>query len=98
MEVPLESMRREPGKSEGVAGEGPPALTTFHVRRARVGDEDSLAWVVERFSPLLRVAAEHRLGRVLRSIYEPDDLVQEVWLVALPKLAEISARDERYTP
>ncbi len=75
-----------------------PALTTFHVRRARDGDERSITWVIERFSPFLLTAAQYRLGKILRELYDPDDVVQDVWLVTLPKLKEISPRDERFTP
>ena len=83
------------------SGEGPrdPALvTSYHVRRARGGDRESLDWLIERFSPLLRAAAEYRLTRSLRRLYDPDDIVQEVWVTAIPRLPELSPRDERYTP
>ena len=74
------------------------ALTSFHVRRARKGDTSSLSWVVERLSPMLLANARYRLGKVLGGLYDPEDLVNDVWLVALPKLPELPARDERYTP
>ena len=73
-------------------------VTSYHVRRARGGDEESLAWIVNRFAPLLRVTSEYRLGKALRSLYDPEDIVNEVWAVVLPKLRELKARDERYTP
>lgn len=73
-------------------------LTSLHVRRALRGDAGSLAWVVTRFSPLLLAQARYRLGARLRQLYEPHDLVNDVWLRALPRLAGIDARDGRITP
>src|SRR5262245_7043472 len=80
-------------------GEGePPDLTSFHVRRAEAGDARSLEWVVKRFSPLLLAQAEFRLGQRLRRLCEPEDLVNEVWAIALPRLADLSSREGRRTP
>lgn len=76
----------------------PLALTSYHLRRARGGDEESLTWLIRRLSPLLLAAAEHRLSRTLRVLYDPEDIVADVWLVALPRLAELPDRDERFTP
>jgi RNA polymerase sigma-70 factor (ECF subfamily) len=72
--------------------------TTRHVRRAVEGSQDSVAWLVERFSPLLLAQALHRLGPHLRRLYDPEDLVQEVWAVSLPRLAGLGPRDGRFTP
>ena len=58
----------------------------------------SLGWLVARLSPVLLADAAYRLGPMLRAQYEPEDLVNEAWLVALPKLAELQARDGRYAP
>lgn len=74
-----------------------PAATTMHVRRAMGGDRDSLDWIVERLTPLLVAQAEYRLGPALRREVDPEDLVNEAWLVALPRLAEL-AHHERVTP
>ncbi|MFT7536042.1 MAG: RNA polymerase sigma factor (sigma-70 family) [Hyphomicrobiaceae bacterium] len=62
-------------------------MTSLHVRRACDGDMISLNWIVERFSPCLLAQAHYRLSRGLGGHYEPEDLVQDVWAVALPKLA-----------
>ena len=84
------------GKSEG---SGSPAdLTTYHVRQAHGGDEESLRWLVARFTPLLLAAAGYRLGPRLRDLYEPEDIVQDVWAVALPRLSDLVPRSGRYTP
>lgn len=89
------------GPSHAKHGEEPgeaPALTSVHVQRAIAGESGSLSWLVGRLSPLLRAQADYRLGPKLRRIYDADDLVNDAWLVALPKLAELPARDGRHTP
>jgi RNA polymerase sigma factor (sigma-70 family) len=73
-------------------------LTTLHVRRARQGDSESLAWVVHRLAPLLLAQATWRLGPRLRRLYEPADLVNDAWLVTLDRLRDLPERDGRYTP
>jgi len=76
----------------------PDALTSFHVRKARAGDDESLAWVVQRFTPLLIAQADYHLGSKLRSVCDPEDLVNDTWMVALPRLSELPHRDGRFTP
>lgn len=73
-------------------------VTTFHVRQAREGNVESLQWLVEKFSPLLLASARYRLGKNLSTLYDPEDIVNDVWLVALPRLPELPSRDARYTP
>lgn len=73
-------------------------LTTQHVARARDGDVASLAWLVERFSPLLLAQARYRLGPRLGQRITPDDVVQDTWALALPHLASLAPRDGRSTP
>lgn len=72
--------------------------TSLHVRRAAGGDAESLSWIVGRFSPLLLAQARYRMGGVLRNAYDPEDVVNEVWAAALPRLAGLQARDGRHTP
>ena len=72
--------------------------TSVHVRRAEAGNGKSLQWVVERFSPLLLAQANYRMGAKLRAFYDVDDLVNDVWAIALPRLAELGAREGRSTP
>lgn len=79
-------------------GDDTDQLTTYHVRRAREGDDPSLEWIVNRFAPLLLANARYRLGKNLSRIYDPEDIVNDVWAVALPKLADLPARNNRYTP
>jgi RNA polymerase sigma factor (sigma-70 family) len=72
--------------------------TTHHVRGAVAGDAASLTWLIERFSPLLRLQAEYRLGKAMAGRISPDDVVQDAWLAVLPKLGSIVARGGRLTP
>lgn len=76
----------------------PLEATTLHVRRAIGGDHASIGWIVEHFSPLLLLQARYRLGRTLRGRYDPEDLVQQVWAICLPRLGRIIPREGRYTP
>jgi DNA-directed RNA polymerase specialized sigma24 family protein len=78
--------------------EGFEPQTTLHVRRAAAGDGESTAWLVERFAPLLLAQARLRLPPELRRHVEPEDLVQDAWAVALPRLRELPPRDGRLTP
>ncbi len=82
----------------GSFSRGSPLDTSAHVRRAVDGDGESLDWLIGRFSPLLLAQASERLGPHLRRVHDPEDVVQEAWAVALPKLAGLTARDGRYTP
>jgi RNA polymerase sigma-70 factor (ECF subfamily) len=74
------------------------AATTLHVRRARAGDAESLSWVVRRFTPLLLAHARHRMGPLLLARLEPEDVVNDVWATALPRLPDLAERDGRNTP
>ena len=75
-----------------------PDLTTLHAHRAVRGDAGSLDWLVSRLTPLLLAQADYRLGAVLRRRYEPEDVVNDVWLVALPRLGDLAPRAGRLTP
>jgi RNA polymerase sigma-70 factor (ECF subfamily) len=80
------------------APENKAALTTMHVRRAIDGDRTSLGWLVARLRPLLVAQARYRLGPELQALHDPDDLVHDAWLVAIPKLEELRAREGHFTP
>ena len=67
------------------------------VRAAIAGDDDGLAWLVERYTPLLLAQAKNRIGRELGRVVGADDLVQEVWAIALPKLRLFADRPESVT-
>ena len=72
--------------------------TTFHVRAAVRGEGASLEWLIDRLSPVLLAHAARRLGPTLAKRCDPRDLVHEAWVVTLPRLASLDARDGRYTP
>ena len=76
----------------------PAQFTSYHVRQARDGDPGSVEWVVERFSPLLIANARYRLRPPRTSVYEAEDVVQDVWAIVLRKLDRLVPQNERYTP
>ena len=78
--------------------DGPHELTSYHVRHARDGDPKSLEWLIRKFTPLLLANARYRLGKILGELYDPEDIVSDVWAVALPRISELAARDGRFTP
>ena len=78
--------------------EPPEDLTTIHARRAVDGDHDSIAWLVERFAPALLAQARYRLAGLPRSLFDAEDLVQDAWLAALPRLPEVLPWQGRFTP
>jgi len=71
--------------------------TTHYVRRAVEGEHDGLAWVVERFSPFVEAQVRIRLGG-RGSPSDVEDLVADVWTVALRRMADLAERDGRVTP
>lgn len=79
-------------------GDGVSNLTSLHARGAARGDGASIAWLVERLSPLLLAQAEYRLGQRLRAHCDPHDLVQDVWLRVLPHLDSLQPQGGRMAP
>lgn len=73
-------------------------LTTIHVAHAVSGDRDSRGWLIERFTPLLLAQVRFRLARHLDGVVDAEDVVQDVWLIALPRLADLVPRAGRMTP
>jgi len=73
-----------------------PSETSVHVRRAVQGDMESVSWLADRLHPLLLAQARYRLARGLAPRIDPEDLVQQVWCVCLPKLEQIRPREGRY--
>ena len=75
-----------------------PRPVTNHLRRARQGEERSIHWLVETFTPILRQQARRRLPLSIRPTYDVDDLVAEVWATVLFKLDDLSEHAGRATP
>ena len=71
--------------------------TTLHVRQAVRGDGKSLAWVFERFTPLVEAQVRMRLG-ASSDRAEVEDLVSDTWVVTLQKLGDLSPREGRLAP
>ena len=76
----------------------PGAQTSYHVRLAVRGHEQSFEWVVRRFTPLLLSQASYRMGTALCRLHDPEDVVNDVWVISMPKLGSLDPRNERYTP
>jgi len=72
--------------------------TTILTRRAVAGDIDALNEVVARFAPALLALARHKLGDSPRMACDPEDLVADTWIRALPRLNELEPRNGRITP
>lgn len=72
--------------------------TSLHLRRARAGDAEAAGWLIARLHPLLLAQARLRLSGRLAAQCDPEDLVADAWVVALPRLATLPERDDRATP
>jgi RNA polymerase sigma-70 factor, ECF subfamily len=92
------SSAEEADSASPSGGEGADGTTSIHVRRAVRGDRESLNWVVERFSPLLKAQAAWRLGARLKGRVDPEDVIAEAWMIALRRLDDLVHDDGRSTP
>lgn len=81
-----------------MAGDPPIDATTRLVRAAAAGDVEGLDALVTRLTPLLLAQARYRLAGAAGRHCEPEDLVQEAWAIALPRLRDLRARQDRLTP
>lgn len=71
--------------------------TSVCIAGAVAGDTEKRDFLVERFSPVLLAQARYRMQNLVRGA-EPEDVVQETWAAALPKLRDLEPRDGRWTP
>ena len=78
-------------------GEDGSHLTSIHIQQAVQGDLESLGWVVRRFTPVLLAQAAYRIDTGLRHLYDPEDLVHDVWTTALPKLSDLPVQEKGFT-
>ena len=69
--------------------------TTRFIASAMRGDADSLEWVVSRFQPIVETQVRLRLGVAGRNEADVSDIVADTWVVVLPKLATLEAREGR---
>jgi len=83
---------------EGVPGGGQnlPNLTksvelVFQVKR---GDHSALNELFRRYLPRLRRVVRIKMGPRLRQYLDPDDLVQETYMVAMSKVSELEIRSQ----
>lgn len=80
------------------SGGSPPAdQTSLCIAGACAGDGQSRSRLIERFTPVLLAQVRFRMTRPLRGV-EPEDLVQDCWAQALPKLHQLVPRDGKLTP
>ena len=108
-DAPSESAEPGPagGKSEGHRNpavdsaphmEPQPAPTEIIVRAAVAGQTTAIQVLCERFTPALMAMARRYLAGGLGQYYEPADLVQDVWVRVIPRLADIEGLGGRVTP
>lgn len=71
--------------------------TTVRVRSALQGDEGEINWLVAHFHPLVLVHVRDRLGGFATDD-DVRDLADDVWLVALRRLGDLTPREGRLTP
>jgi RNA polymerase sigma-70 factor (ECF subfamily) len=72
--------------------------TTALLRAARAGEPDALEQLIARLSPWLLAQARYRMRGSLATLADPEDMVQETWLVVLPRLQDLLPRAGRLTP
>ncbi len=72
--------------------------TSMAIRGALTGNPESLDWVLRKYTPMLMASARQRIGSRLRQHLDADDLVQEVWAITLPRLADLESRQGQMTP
>ncbi|MCB9834159.1 MAG: sigma-70 family RNA polymerase sigma factor [Planctomycetes bacterium] len=71
---------------------------TALLARARDGDRSAVEALFRRYEPMLQAWARRRLGFPLRTLEETQDILQEVYLVVLQKVAEFEPQDQHSFP
>lgn len=82
----------------GERPQDPAGKTSINVRAALRGDAASLEWTAQRLKGLFEVKARMLVRGAKGCGVDADDLVQEMWLAALPNLHRLKPKDGRYTP
>lgn len=71
--------------------------TSIQVRRAIEGQRDSLEWIVQRFYAFVRAQVVLRLGDVAHE-HDIEDVVADVWTIALSSMRALRPREGRLSP
>jgi RNA polymerase sigma factor (sigma-70 family) len=71
--------------------------TTIQVRRAIEGQRDSLEWIVRRFYAFVRAQVVLRLGDAAQE-QDIEDVVADVWTIAMRNLRDLRPRHGRLSP
>ena len=72
-------------------------VTSRIVRHALNGDKASIAWVVQRFTPLFTAFARTKRGT--GELFDPEELVASAWLALLKRRGELDWKEtDRFTP
>ena len=72
--------------------------TSLPLRAAIEGEGASLEWIVIHFDPFLEAQIRFRLGGGGRRDADVEDLIAEVWIRVLPRLADLQAREGHMAP
>ena len=67
-------------------------LDENRIAQAAAGDQSAIEALVLGTSPVLQAQARMRIGSDLGASFDPADLVQEAWLIALPRLGALVDR------
>ncbi len=68
------------------------------LQRARAGDKSAIEDLFRRYEPMIQAWARRRLGFPLRTLEETQDILQEVYLVVIQKIAGFEPRDRHSFP
>ncbi|MGE0145148.1 MAG: RNA polymerase sigma factor [Planctomycetota bacterium] len=68
------------------------------LRGALSGRTEDEHWLIEHFTgPLLAIAHRHHSSS-LKKLFDPEDLVQDTWVIAWQRLPDLEATDGRFAP
>lgn len=67
--------------------------TTELIRRAQGGERPALGTLFARYYPRVQRIVRARMGTVLRSLEDPEDIVQNTFLVAIDKFDDFEIRE-----
>jgi len=86
-------LKEDQALEEPESDEGPDlTASVFLLRRVQQGDRSALNELFERYKPRLRRIIRVRLGSQLQRHLDTDDLMQEVYMIAMRKVGELELR------